>query len=90
MRSPSEERAEVDIAALEAQLAELEMANKFEECAELTERIDQMKQAQTGLLGLKVQLEEAAGARDFMACAEIQNKIEELKVFTPIPYAYLL
>ena len=90
MRSPSEERAEADIASLEAQLKALMAANKFGECAALKERIDQMKKAQTDLSWLKAQLEEATGARDFMACAEIQNKIEELKVFTPIPCAYLL
>ena len=79
-RSPSEERAEVDIAALEAQLAVLEVANKFEECAELTERIDLMKKAQVGISGLKAQLEKARATRDFKACAEIQKQIDELKV----------
>ena len=81
-RSPSEERAEADIAALEAQLAALEVANKFEECAELTERIDLMKKAQTDISGLKAQLEKARATRDFKACAEIQKQINEMKVKT--------
>ena len=80
MRSPSEERAEADIAALEAQLVVLELANKFEECAVLTERIEQMKKTQTDLSGLKAQLGEARATRDFKACAEIQKTIDELKV----------
>ena len=79
-RSPSEERTEADIAALEAQLAELEVANKFEECAVLTERIQQMKKAQSDISGLKAQLEEARATRDFKACVEIQKQIDELKV----------
>ena len=79
-RSPSEERAEADIAALEAQLTELEVANKFEEYVVLTERIEQMKKAQTDLSGLKAQLEKARTTRDFKACAEIQKKIDEQKV----------
>ena len=90
IRSPSEERAEADIASLEAHLNELMVANKFEECDELQERIDQMKKAQTDISGLKVQLEEAKHLRDFMACRRIQNKIDELKVFIPIPYTILL
>ena len=79
-RSPSEDRAEADIAALEAQLAELEVASKFEECAILTERIEQMKKAQSDILGLKAKREEARASRDFKACAEIQKQIDGLKV----------
>ena len=79
-RSPSEERTEADIAALEAQLAELEVANKFEECAVLTERIQQMKKAQSDISGLKLQLNEAKSVRDFKTCAEIQKQIDKLKV----------
>ena len=79
-RSPSEERAEADIAALEAQLAALELANKFEECAVMTERIEQMRKSQTGLSGLKLQLNEAKSVRDFKTCAEIQTQIDKLKV----------
>ena len=86
MRSPSEERAEADITALEAQLAELEVANKFEECAVLTERIDLMKKAQTDISGLKAELGKARATRDFKACAEIQKQIDELKVI----FLYLL
>ena len=80
MRSPSEERVEADIAALEAQLAELEVANKFEECAVLMERIEQMKKAQKDMSGLKAQLGKARAMRDFKACANIQKQIEGLKV----------
>ena len=80
MRSPSEERVEADIAALEAQLAELEVANRFEECAVLTERIEQMRKYQTNLSGLKLQLNEAKSVRDFKTCANIQTQIDELKV----------
>ena len=79
-RSLSEERAEADIASLEAQLEARMVANKFGECAVLKERIDQMKKAQTDLSGLKVQLEKARATRDFKACAEIQRTIDELKV----------
>ena len=86
MRSPSEERVEADIAALEAQLAALEVANKFEECAVLTERIDLMKKAQTDISGLKAKREEARVGKDFKACAEIQKQIDELKVI----FLYLL
>ena len=82
MRSPSEERVDADIAALEAQLAEFEVANRFEECAVLTERIDLMKKAQAGISGLKAQLEKARATRDFKACAEIQKQINEMKVKT--------
>ena len=90
-RSPSEERTEADIAALEAQLAELEGANKFEECAVLTERIQQMKKAQSDLSGLKAQLEKARATRNFKTCAEIQKQIDELKVFFhEPPFATLL
>ena len=80
MRSPSEERAEADITALEAQLAVLELASKFEECAVLTERIEQMRKYQTNLSGLKLQLNEAKSVRDFKTCANIQTQIDELKV----------
>ena len=80
MRSPSEERVEADIAALEAQLAELEVANKFEECAVLMERIEQMKKAQKDMSGLKAQLGKARSTCDFKACAKIQKQIEGLKV----------
>ena len=80
MRSPSEERADAHIVSLEAQLAELEVAKKFEECVVLTERIEQMKKAQSKLSGLKAQLEKARTTRDFRACAEIQKQIDELKV----------
>ena len=79
-RSPSEERTEADIAALEAQLLQLEVANKFEECDALTERIQHMKKAQSDISGLKAQLEEARATRDFKACVEIQKQIDELKV----------
>ena len=79
-RSPSEERTEADIAALEAQLLQLEVANKFEECDVLTERIQYMKKAQSDISGLKAQLEEARATRDFKACVEIQKQIDELKV----------
>ena len=80
MRSPSEERAEADITALEAQLAVLELASKFEECAVLMERIEQMRKYQTNLSGLKLQLNEAKSVRDFKTCANIQTQIDELKV----------
>ena len=77
-RSPSEERAEADIAALEAQLAELEVASRFEECGVLTVRIEQMKEAQKDMSGLKAQLEDAKRSRDFKGCRQIQKKINEL------------
>ena len=80
LRSPSEERADAHIVSLEAQLAELEVAKKFEECVVLTERIEQMKKAQTDISRLKAQLEEARATRDFKACVEIQKQIDELKV----------
>ena len=80
MRSLSEERAEADIASLEAQLKELMAANKFGECAALKKRIDEMRKAQSELSGLKVQLEEAKVALDFMQCDEIQRKMAGLKV----------
>ena len=80
MRSLSEERAEADIAALEAHLNELMVANKFEECDELQERIDQMKKAQTDISGLKAQLEDAKRSRDFKGCRQIQKQIDELNV----------
>ena len=80
MRSLSEERAEADIASLEAQLKALMAANKFGECVALKKRIDQKRNAQSKLSGLKAQLEKARAATDFMQCAEIQKKIDELKV----------
>ena len=92
MRSPSEERADARIVSLEAQLAELEVANKFEECVVLTERIEQMKKAQTDISRLKAKREEARATRDFKACAEIQKQIDELKVcwcaFHEPPFAF--
>ena len=84
MRSPSEERAEADIASLEAQLKELMAANKFGECAALKERIDQKRNAQSKLSELKAQLEKARALTDFMQCAEIQKKIDELKVYSTV------
>ena len=81
-RSPSEERADAHIVSLEAQLVELEVANKFEECATVTERIDLMKKAQIDISGLKAELGNARATRDFKACAEIQKQINELKVKT--------
>ena len=71
---------EADIAAHEAHLKELVVANKFEECEELQERIDQMKKAQTDLQELKAQLEEAKHSREFKGCREIHNKIDELNL----------
>ena len=87
MRSPSEERAEADIASLEAQLKERKAAKKFGECAALKERINQMKKALTDISRLKVQLEEAEADDEYTACADIQKQIDELKV--PIPHASL-
>ena len=91
MRSPSEERADAHIVSLEAQLAELEVAKKFEECVVSTERIEQMKKAQTDISRLKAQLEESRATRDFKACVEIQKQIDELKVcFSRAPVRILL
>ena len=81
MRSPSEERAEADIASLEAQLKELELAKKYGECAAFKELIDQKRKAQRELLELKAQLREAAAAKSYIRCDEIQKKIDELKVW---------
>ena len=80
-RSPSEERAEADIASLEAQLKELELAKKYGECAALKELIDQKRKAQREHLELKAQLREAEAAKSYIRCDEIQKKIDELKVW---------
>ena len=86
IRSLSEERAEADIASLEAQLKELVAANKFGECTALKERIDEKRKAQSEISELKAQLEEAKAVTDFMQCDEIQKQIDELKVI----FLYLL
>ena len=80
MRSPSEERAEADIASLEAQLKELMAANKFGQCAVLKESIDEKRKVLSELLELKPQLAKAKAATDFMQCDEIQRKMAGLKV----------